>query len=74
MTLDGVGAAHDCRRFLKGGKPTFDTIYRNLQAIGEHVPDLRVSIRVNIDKDNIDSFIDVYKLLGNKYPNIRVIP
>lgn len=74
VTLDGVGAAHDCRRFLKGGKPTFDTIYRNLQAIGEHVPDLRVSIRVNIDKDNIDSFIDVYKLLGNKYPNIRVIP
>lgn len=44
VTLDGVGAAHDCRRFLKGGKPTFDTIYRNLQAIGEHVPDLRVSI------------------------------
>ena len=26
VTLDGVGAAHDCRRFLKGGKPTFDTI------------------------------------------------
>lgn len=26
ITLDGVRDSHDCRRFLKGGKPTFDTI------------------------------------------------
>lgn len=74
ITLDGVGADHDCRRFLQGGRPTFDTIYRNLLDIGEHVPELKVTIRVNIDKDNINSFIDVYNLIGNKYHNIRVVP
>ncbi|MBD5174183.1 MAG: radical SAM protein [Bacteroidales bacterium] len=74
VTLDGVKENHDCRRFLKGGKPTFDIIYNNLVYIGENLPTLEVGVRVNIDKDNSDTFIDVFNLLGTKYPNIKVIP
>lgn len=31
ITLDGSKKTHDSRRFLLGGKPTYDTIINNLE-------------------------------------------
>lgn len=74
ITLDGVGKQHDDRRFLKGGGATFNKIYNNILMCAEHAPNVRINIRVNIDKTNFSAFIDVYRLFNHKYKNIAVSP
>jgi uncharacterized protein len=51
VTLDGVGAVHDGRRFLKGGGATFDKIVRGIDvSLANHFP---VNLRMVADKENI---------------------
>lgn len=51
ITLDGVGATHDERRFLKGGGATFDKIVEGIDACLNN--DLPVNLRMVVDKENI---------------------
>lgn len=60
ITLDGPAAVHDTRRKLRNGKGTFDTILSNLTEI---VDLLKVHVRINVDKDNAQSAIEVMQIL-----------
>ncbi len=57
VTLDGTAAMHDQRRHLAGGKPTFDAIVRGIDAALEQ--GLAINLRSVVDRDNIDSFLDL---------------
>lgn len=74
ITLDGVREEHDKRRCLKNGSPTYDTIVKNIIYIAEYLPSLKINVRVNIDKDNLDSFLHIYTELANRYKSISVHP
>ncbi len=50
ITLDGPRAVHDSRRMMSGNRGTFDRIVANL---GEVADLLRIVIRVNIDRENM---------------------
>lgn len=52
VTLDGLAERHDQRRFLRGGKPTFDRIISNLETALETIPGLDLRVRMNIDASN----------------------
>ncbi len=52
ITLDGPKRIHDEKRVLPGKGPTFDRIVENILGAAGH---LKVSIRVNMDKDNVDT-------------------
>ena len=59
ITVDGIKNVHDTRRPLKNGKGTFDIIWKNIGNLLEL--EATVTIRVTIDKSNIDEikpFID----------------
>jgi len=65
ITIDGTPEAHDQKRMLKGGEPTFTTIFENLKAI-RSLPqqDFDITIRINYDRDNLtsmDSFMETLK-------------
>lgn len=51
VTLDGVGGAHDIRRPLRGGQPTFDRVVTGVDAA--IAAGLSVNLRMVLDKDNI---------------------
>ncbi len=52
VTLDGIGAIHDKRRFLKGGGATFDKIVTGIDAcLGSGLP---VNLRMVADRENIN--------------------
>jgi uncharacterized protein len=53
VTLDGVGEAHDRRRPLKGGQPTFDRVVGGIEAA--LAAGLPVNLRAVLDRENIDS-------------------
>lgn len=64
ITLDGDSDGHDCKRMLKDGGHTFQTIYGNLKSIRAVAEDFIVNIRVNFDRDNLqhmDSFLELLK-------------
>lgn len=67
ITLDGAPDAHDSRRYLKGSKgPTFMKILDNIK---ESCDLINISIRVNVDKTNInhiDQLLDIIHEQGIK--------
>ncbi len=52
ITLDGDRNNHDKRRFLRGGKGTFDVIWKNIVNLKQFGEQLTVSVRVNVDGNN----------------------
>lgn len=61
VTLDGPPEVHDKRRFLSNGEGTFDTILSNVKTAVEIIN--KVSIRVNIDQVNRDTYVDLFDIL-----------
>jgi len=60
VTLDGPEKVHDSRRKLHSGKGTFGRIIDNLKDSSKI---LSILIRVNLDKENVDSGYEVVKIL-----------
>ncbi len=56
ITLDGPREMHDTRRVLVGGKPTFQRIIDNLATLMNSTYAGSCAIRVNVDKNNVESF------------------
>jgi len=63
ITLDGTAEYHNQRRFRIGGHPTFDRIVEN---IVESCDVLRISVRVNVDEENRESFVPLVKYLQDE--------
>lgn len=57
VTLDGTEEIHDSRRFLKGGKGTFNNIISGIDACLEN--DIMINLRMVIDNDNIGNLPDL---------------
>lgn len=68
ITLDGNKETHDSRRYLKSRKGTFEKILSNLDSLMASDYKGVVHIRVNVDTRNEDEFIDVYRMMENRYP------
>ena len=64
ITLDGDKEVHDVRRPLVDGSGSFDTIISNMVAAKEDMP--FVSIRINVDRHNIQSAKHVATILRDK--------
>lgn len=61
ISLDGTQIHHDKTRFLRNGhKPTFKTIEENIKKLAIAIPELPISIRVNITKNNWHDFVELY--------------
>ncbi len=64
VTLDGMGDAHDKRRFLKGGGGTFDKIVKGIDAC--LAAELPVNLRMVVDRENITDLPDLAKFAIEK--------
>lgn len=64
VTLDGKGATHDTRRFLKGGGATFEKIVKGIDACLQNK--LPVNLRVVIDKENINGLPELAQFAIDK--------
>ncbi len=63
VTLDGIPKIHNQRRKLVSGGNTFDRILENIKAASQF---LKIHLRVNVDKDNIQHLEEFYKLLAER--------
>jgi uncharacterized protein len=61
ITVDGPARIHDQRRFLKrNGGPTFARILEN---IGNLPPAMAVLVRMNVDRENMGAFEELFEAL-----------
>jgi uncharacterized protein len=63
VTIDGPKEVHDARRKLRNGKGTFDRILENLSVVAGI---LSINVRINVDKENVDSACEVAEILQQK--------
>ena len=69
ITLDGNEKTHNSRRALLNGKETFQVILNNLDILMRSEYKGIIHIRVNVDTRNEDEFIEVYRMIHDKYPD-----
>ena len=60
VTLDGSKQAHDSRRILHNHQPTFEHILDNIRECADI---LNISIRINVDKTNINEATEIFDWL-----------
>lgn len=63
ITLDGTRDIHNSRRMYKSGQDSFDKVIESIKLVDKHGEKIRQVIRINVDKINLSSTIDVLKLL-----------
>lgn len=61
VTIDGPEDTHNERRSLRGKKPTFQTIFNNLKALPDDVPE--IYLRINTDIKNASRVLEIIQLL-----------
>ncbi len=59
ITLDGNESTHDLRRPLTDGSSTYQTIWKNILDLKDFREDIRVALRVNVDRNNEDALFFV---------------
>lgn len=64
ITLDGDKVTHNSRRISKNGQDYFDCIINNINKLLQ--AKLNVTIRINIDKTNINNLDGLFKTLSKK--------
>lgn len=73
ITLDGLKERHDSiRKQKKSGKGSFDTLISNMDNILKELPDTLLSVRVNIEKSNIQDYYDLESYLSNRWKGYNV--
>lgn len=67
ITIDGNKETHNRKRPAHGGKQTYDTIISNLKLLFSKRNDVFVDLRVNLEKDNKEEFVDIYKFFNSEF-------
>ena len=74
ITLDGNKERHNSLRKQKiTGEGTYDRIITNIDNILDELPNTKVSIRVNIEKNNIQDFLDAHQYLTNRWKDKNIV-
>lgn len=61
VTVDGPKEIHDSRRIKIDGKGTYVEILNNIKGFLNENPDKKISVRINVDKNNRDTLIETIK-------------
>ena len=72
VTLDGPRTVHDARRVTGDGRPTFDRIVANLDALSCSGYRGSCAVRVNVDRTNTAAFVALRAELLERYAGSRI--
>jgi len=70
ITFDGLKNSHDSKRRTASGKGSFDLILKNISLLHNISPQTTISLRVNVDKNNAGEFLELRKMLLDRFSDI----
>jgi uncharacterized protein len=76
ITLDGNKETHNKIKFTEGCSDVFSKVIQNIDLLTETAPEIHINIRVNLTKENVNEYLELYKFLANRYKgkNIGIAP
>ena len=76
ITLDGNKEAHNKIKQTEGCADVFTKIIENIDLLVETAPEIHITIRVNLTKENDEEYIKLYSYLVQRYngKNIGIAP
>jgi len=76
ITLDGNKETHNKIKQTKGCSDVFSKIINNIDLLTKFAPEIHITIRINLTKENANEYIQLYKFLINRYKgkNIGIAP
>lgn len=77
ITLDGLKESHNKVKFTKTCNDTFTKTIENIDLLAASAPQIKVVIRVNMNKENDTEFAELYKFITERYkknPQIGIYP
>lgn len=74
ITLDGNKERHDNIRKQKiTGEGSFDRLIKNMDKIVKELPETKLSIRINVEKENLQDYFDLQKELSERWQEHKVV-
>lgn len=75
VTVDGIGETHNAKRPHKEYNNSFEVIEKNLSLLtGQYSKDIKLAIRINIDKNNAPQYHEIAGYLQSKFKSAHVYP
>jgi len=76
ITLDGAEKTHNSIKVTKGCDNAFQKVISNIDLLVEKYPELAINIRINTTKKNAAEYIDLHKLIYQRYNgrNVNMYP
>lgn len=72
ITIDGGCEMHNKRRALRSGKGSYDEILNNLKMLAAY-EDVSISVRVNVDKENVHEIENILEMVSNLSENDNIV-
>ena len=74
ITFDGGRERHNnLRKQKKTGEPTYDHIIENIDRIVDELPGTQIHLRINIEKSNVNDFIEGKEFFEKRWKNKDLI-
>lgn len=70
ISIDGIENSHDKKRYFKNKKGTFNIISKNIDLLNRNGLKDFITIRINIDRENISEADEIVKLFKDKSNDI----
>ncbi len=76
ITLDGNRDSHNKIKYSDDCEDVFSKVIRNIDLLVEKAPEIHITVRVNLTKENAHEYVSLYKLLTDRYRrrNLGVAP
>ncbi|MDR0231256.1 MAG: SPASM domain-containing protein [Dysgonamonadaceae bacterium] len=76
ITLDGNKETHNKIKQTTGCSDVFSKVIQNIDLLTELAPEIHITIRVNLTRENIKEYVELYKFLLGRYKgkNIGIAP
>ena len=67
ITLDGLPQTHNNIKRIQNCKNVFNKITSNIDKLVTKAPQIKVSIRINLTKENSNEYVELYSFLSKRY-------
>lgn len=77
ITLDGLKESHNKVKFTETCDDTFTKTIENIDLLVSSAPEIRVVVRVNMNKGNFEEFVELYGYITERYkdfPQVSIYP
>lgn len=77
ITLDGIKETHNKVKYFEGSGDVFEKVMNNIELLKKEAPEINVAVRVNLTKENMHEYTELYRYFQNRfkeYQNIVISP